>query len=471
MPNPTSVTRALAGVLALALIAASCTGGESGGDDTVAPTVSSSEVAASSTVSSGATTPDGSTTVPEKVPQELVDGAFFADGPPVHIDPYQAVSIGEVEVASLMFNGLTDVVTNNGVTTVVPAVAESWTASEDSKQFTFTLRNNLTFSNSERVLPSAFLRGWDMAADPERVAPFAHLLSIIDGYDEVEAGRAEHLLGVQVDDGAMTITVRLSQPYADFPTRVSHVAFSPMPEARTAAEEAGTWETGMLIGNGPYVLSGGFDPKQFTLTLRTDRTEVGGLAKVTFRSFDDAEASAKAFGAGEVQTTLAFSSDDLAGGALSPLLQTYSWVFGMGDGSALAGADKALLRQAIAMSIDRSAIVSEAMDGLGIVAAGLTPPGAVGYAPSTCTTCRFDIDAAKSLLEQYRSGGGEVPDSIVVVSAEDNDTDERAAKIVVEGLKDLGLKTDVRSLPSSELASELATGSCPGLCRAGWIWD
>ena len=66
---------------------------------------------------------------------------------------------------------------------------------------------------------------------------YSYLMSFIEGGEAAVAGEADEISGVVADDEAMTLTVTLSAPYANFPFLTGFQTFMPTPEA---AVEAGT---------------------------------------------------------------------------------------------------------------------------------------------------------------------------------------------------------------------------------------
>ena len=77
---------------------------------------------------------------------------------PKSFDPALASASPEADFARALFEGLTD--NDSKTLQPVPAVAVSWTASEDFKTWTFTLRQDAKWSNGEAVTAKDFVRSW-----------------------------------------------------------------------------------------------------------------------------------------------------------------------------------------------------------------------------------------------------------------------------------------------------------------------
>src|SRR5439155_23184816 len=90
-------------------------------------------------------------------------------------------SQAEAEIAQNLFDGLLKF---DGNLNVVPAVALSMPAiSSDGATYTFKLRQDVTFSNADKVTSKDLLYSWNRAAAMQ--GPYASNLSAITGYDHV----------------------------------------------------------------------------------------------------------------------------------------------------------------------------------------------------------------------------------------------------------------------------------------------
>ena len=207
MKSSTMVRGALAALLVTGLVAAGCSSSDSDDEG------SSSSAA------------------------EVVDLANFPSGPPDNIDPALTTELTGAQITTELFDGLTEFAYPDGKGNgeLTGLVAESWESNADATEWTFTIKEDLEFSNGDPVLPSSFVAGWNRAANPELAAGYGYLFDLIEGKAEwdaaAEAGddSVTAMSGVTADDEAMTLTVKLAQPYADFAAVVSHIIFSPVP--------------------------------------------------------------------------------------------------------------------------------------------------------------------------------------------------------------------------------------------------
>lgn len=111
----------------------------------------------------------------------------------------------------------------------VPALAESYKLSRTKKRWTFTIRENATFSNGSPITAAAVRASWlRLLSTPE--APYASLLDCIVGAEAYRTGSgAEASVGITARN-ERTLVVDLLVPTAHLPRILCHHAFSVIPE-------------------------------------------------------------------------------------------------------------------------------------------------------------------------------------------------------------------------------------------------
>ena len=440
-------SRALAGLLALSLLTAACSGdGDGDGDD-------------------GA----------ERA--ELVDVATFAAGPPANLDPALNGDTDTYSVVNQLYDGLTDIDSSDpDDPEVVPLVAESF-ESPDGRVWTFTIREGIEFSDGEAVQPSSFVRGWERAA--ALGGPYAYLFELIEGGTAKVKGEAPTISGVVADDAARTLTVTLAQPLADFPIVVGFQVFSPMPSAVDELPDQSQWDRGPMIGNGAFKLDEARTDSEVVLE-RNERwagnfrgIDEASLDRITFRVSQDRDAAFRAFEAEEAQVGPLPRGDAAAaeqyGDTLgTSLLSSYHLQIGWND-PVLGGPDNVELRRAISLAIDRDEVNEAAYSGTQAVATGIAPPGIPGFEPDLCEHCRYDPDAAKEAFEKWTEAGNQL-DGPVVLQVNAGQGHESALDVMVDNLKAVGIDARADTPPQEAYGELLATGGCK-VCRFNWVAD
>lgn len=103
---------------------------------------------------------------------------------PKSFDPAHAAAPPETDIVRAIFEGLTEIEPKTLV--AIPAVAEDWTASNDSKTWTFNLRKEARWSNGEPVKAEDFVRSWTRLAKMGEEVSHHKLLNNIVGMQELK---------------------------------------------------------------------------------------------------------------------------------------------------------------------------------------------------------------------------------------------------------------------------------------------
>ncbi|MEC7290881.1 MAG: ABC transporter substrate-binding protein, partial [Pseudomonadota bacterium] len=127
------------------------------------------------------------------------------------LDPHRSSAAWENIVIGDMFLGLTQHTADGQV---IPAMAESWTTSDDGLVWTFTLRDT-TWSDGTPMTADDFVFALRRIQDPAIASQYSSLLYIIKNAQPLNEGRIEpEELGVRaVDDRTLEITLEEPAPY------------------------------------------------------------------------------------------------------------------------------------------------------------------------------------------------------------------------------------------------------------------
>jgi oligopeptide transport system substrate-binding protein len=457
--------RLLALVSVLALVLAAC-GGDDDDDDAAG---------------------EGDTTEATEAPEgeaggEFIDGGTFVGDPPEHIDPALNTTLDAYQVVNVLYDGLTeiDASTDPANPTIEPLVAESYESNDDATVWTFTIKDGLTFSDGEAVLPSSFVRAWERASNPDFAGDYSYLFNFIDGGAEKLDGTAETLSGVAADDDAMTLTVTLDAPYSNFDAVAGFQLFMPMPSAVDDLEDQTTWENGLMIGNGPYMLEA---PRTDTEIVVVRNPEWGGdifghteatLDKITFRVFADPDTSFQALEAGEVHNAnippgRATEAQENWGTTMDvDILGSYHYLFKMDD-PVVGGDENVLLRQAINLAIDDEQINEAVYNGTRTTSTGITPPGIPGQEMDLCDYCLYDPEAAQAAFDEWTAAGNSI-DAPIQIQFNAGAGHEDVVQITIDNLAAIGIPAEAAPFPTETYFTTMADGGCQ-LCRTGWFAD
>jgi ABC-type transport system substrate-binding protein len=416
---------------------------------------------------------------------ELTDLSTFSQGGWDHLDPTLSTTVSESQIGDSIFDTLTEVdYSDIDNPQVRGEVAESWESNDDATEWTFTIRDGLSFSDGTPVLPSSFKRSFERASDPDFAGDYSYLFSFFEGGQDKLDGKADEISGVVADDDAMTLTTTLSEPYANFPAVIGFHTFAPMPES---AEGQGVeWEqTADMIGNGPFMLESAPTQQQVVLVPNPEwdgtkyDEELGlpaqpYLEKITFVVSQDQDTAWNAFLAGEGQVGQLTSGriqeavDQFATTLNDPVLGIYYFQINQED-PRIGGPDNKLLRQAVSQAIDRDEINEAVYEGTRTTATGITPPGIPGFQEGLCDYCAYDPDAAQQAYQEWQDAGNTL-DQPLPIQFNADAGHEPVVQIIIDNLDAIGIPATAEPLPSDTYFGQMADGGCV-MCRAGWIAD
>ncbi|MGC7845671.1 peptide ABC transporter substrate-binding protein [Desulforudis sp. 1088] len=129
---------------------------------------------------------------------------------PETLDPARSTGLPEGTLITHLLEGLTRYDANN---VPQPAIAESWDISPDQLTYTFHLRD-AKWSNGEPVTAEDFKYAWLRALNPETAADYAYQLFYIKGAAEYNSGegKAEDVAIKVVDPKTLEVTLKAPAP-------------------------------------------------------------------------------------------------------------------------------------------------------------------------------------------------------------------------------------------------------------------
>jgi ABC-type oligopeptide transport system substrate-binding subunit len=412
---------------------------------------------------------------------ELIDGGTFVGDPPEHIDPALNVTLDAYQVVNALYDGLTEIDSTDVANPVAkPLVAESSESNDDASVWTFKIKEGLKFSDGEAVLPSSFTRAWERASNPDFAGDYSYLFNFIKGGAEKLDGTADTLEGVVADDDAMTLTVTLAAPYANFAYVAGFQLFMPMPSAVDDLADQNDWENGLMIGNGPYKLEKPRTDEEISI-VRNDNWagDIFGntrpkIDRIVFRTQTDPDTAYASLEAGEADTAnippgrVNEANENYATTLDVEILGSYYYDFKW-DHPVVGGAENKLLRQAISQAIDRDEINEAVYEGTRKTGTGITPPGIPGFEEGLCDYCQYDAEAAQQAFDDWQAEGNSLTEPIQILFNA-GAGHEDVVQIIVDNLSQIGIEAEAVPRPTETYFTELADGSCV-ICRAGWYAD
>ena len=184
--------------------------------------------------------------------------------------------------------------------------------------YTFTLEDDLKWSDGSPFTAEDFVYSWKRAAAAETAADYAYMLEGIKGYPDD--------LAVTASEDGKVLTVELSSPCAYFLDLCAFPTFFPVQkdfvesaegfkDADGNIKDAGAWATEAgFVGNGPYTLETWNHKESMTYVKNPNyhRADEVTMDNLNFMLSSDATAVYAAYQAGDLDFIDTIPSDEMA---------------------------------------------------------------------------------------------------------------------------------------------------------------
>jgi oligopeptide transport system substrate-binding protein len=298
--------------------------------------------------------------------------------------------------------------------------------SADGFVYTFKLRDDLKWSDGEKVTAGDFEYSMKRLLDPATASSRATTYLDIKGAQEYntcrecstgDLTRLRQEVGVRAADDT-TLVFTLQNPRAAFPHLLASV-IAAVPLRRDVIERYGDkWtEVGNIVTNGPYVMDAWL--KGDRISLKPNPHWWGNESKtpaVTIRIIPNAADAYRAYLNGELDVVgippemkpevdgnpeLSKQNSQL------PSLLSYAYFFN----TSFAPFDNPLVRRAFSLAIVRKALVENVQTGVSNVAMSWVPKGMLGHDANAGKDLSFDPKKAREMLAKagYPDGAGLPP--------------------------------------------------------------
>ena len=327
---------------------------------------------------------------------------------PKDLDPAIVTGMLEFHILQALLEGLTGL--DPATLQPIPAAAEGWEVSKDRRTYTFHLRKVARWSNGDPVTADDFVYSWTRLLAPATAAEYAYQAHYIKNGRAYNEGKLKDpaALGLSAPD-SHTLVVELESPTPFFLSLLNHHALYPV--HRRAVEAHGTRWTRPenYVGNGPFKLK----EWEMNSVIAVERSPtywdaaVVKLDEIRFYPIEDEATEEKQFRAGKIHVTntvplerIPYWREQTDVYSAFPSFGTYYYELNVTRGPQK---DKRV-RRALAMSIDRTALVEKVLRGGQMPAYAFTPPATAGFTPSA--GLRYDTEEARRLLAAAGYPGG-----------------------------------------------------------------
>ncbi|HEX5994231.1 MAG TPA: ABC transporter substrate-binding protein [Jiangellales bacterium] len=332
----------------------------------------------------------------------ILDGPLFSDGESAR-PVYQ------------IFEGL--VTTEEGGTEIVPALAESWETSEDGLDWTFNIRQDVTFHDGEPLNAEAvcfnFERWYNFEGVMQSPAVSYYWNTVMGGFSD--GANPSLYSGCEATD-EFTAVITLTSPSSAFLSAMAMPAFTiASPKALTegnADQVSGTEESPSFegtfgyenpAGTGPFKFDSWERGSQLTLVRNDDYWgEPAKLERLIFTVIPDGPARRQALESGEIDGYDLVDPADVEAleSAGFQILRRPAFNVGyIGFQQSYPPFDNPQIRQAIAHAINKENLLRTNYPEGTIEATQFMPPELFGWAEDV-PTYEYDPDRARQLIEE-----------------------------------------------------------------------
>ena len=347
------------------------------------------------------------------------------------LDPHLAVAAGTKEVMFNVFEGLMKPTSTGDLT---PAVAESYTVSEDRLTYTFTLREGVKFHNGDEVTAEDVVYSITRCADTTDGAPLVEAFSVIQAVEAVDAH---------------TVAITISEPSNEF---ISYMTTAILPADYDQQDTA-------PVGTGPFKFVSRAAQDNIVLEKFDEYWGTPAyLDKVTFKIMENADSLVMSLQSGAIDLCSHLTSTQVAqlGGDFYVAEGTMNLVQALYLNNAEKPFDDVRVRQALCYAVDKQGIIDLAFDGYGSpIGSSMYPAFGKYFDESRTNYYTKDVEKAKSLLTDAGYPNG-FEMTITVPSNYQPHID--TAQVLVEQLKEIGVTAKIELVEWGTWVSDVYAG-------------
>ena len=400
---------------------------------------------------------------------------------PQGIDPHIVTGVPEHHILISLCEGLTIPNPNpNDENGYMAGTAESWSISEDGKEYIFKINENAKWSNGDPVTAADFVWSWKRILTASLGSQYPDMLYYLEGAYEYHNGIIQDFekVGIKAID-EKTLRVNLKNPTPFFLGLLSHYSTWPVHKETVLKfgdidDRNGEWtRPGNFVCNGPFQLKSWELNNKIIVEKNPHYYDASmvRLNEIHYYPVSNVMTEDRMFRAGQLHLTSALPSqkcpiyiEENPNLRIDPYMGTYFYRINT-ENETLSDVR---VRKALAYSIDRKLLVDKVTKCGQIPAYSFTPPGTNGYQPNT--EIPFDPILAKSLLQE--AGYSETNPFPKLEILFNTNEDHRKLALAVQQMwqVNLGIEVELVNQDWKVYLNREMIGDFQ-ISRAGWIGD
>lgn len=457
-------------------------------------------------------------------PQPEADFVFSSTVEHNNRDPQQMTYLHDIRLTHALFETL--VILDFNEMQTYPGVAESWEISEDGLTYTFHLRDNARWSNSDPVTSHDFIYAWQRAMLPDTAAGYGQFMFFIQGAQDFFHWRTQQLEEYVKTHGATgseqaaraywdealkkfdemvalsapddrTLIIKLNRRTEYFIDMLAFATYMPVHAESVRAGVIFNADTGRLlydptywndpdrlICNGPYVLKDRKYRRYNYLVANEHYWDRASMKNGSVMELivNNEQSQLLSYEAGDIDYVpnvipdIAFDlikqgRDDVH---VVSMAGTYFYNFNclpeLNNGEKNHLADWRV-RRALAMAIDRDEITKSITRLNEDPAYSFVPPKALNfYEPPVEDAPHFDPEGGRKLLKEAGYEGGKGLSGLSILYNTNGGHENAAQAIKNMWKKHLGVDVTLEGV-ETKISSERARSQDYTIRRAGWYGD
>lgn len=372
---------------------------------------------------------------------------------------------------------------------VVPGMAQEWKISDDGLTYTFTLQDDIKWTNGDPVTAQDFEYAWKYALAPSTASEYAYQLYYLKGAeafntstekDPKKLKALEAAVGVKALEDK-TLEVQLVKPTPYFIELQSFYTYLPVNKKVQEANPNWANEPSTYVSNGVFKISE-WKHKESIKIVKSDSYYDKGkikLDEIDFAMIEDENTAYQMYKSGDMDVAYPLPTDVIAQlkavkdpeFVIAPDLATYFYRFN----TTKKPFNNKKVRKALSMAIDRQAIVDNVTQGGQKPAFSYTPPGILDvkgdYQQNTGDLFKYDAAQAKKLLSEGLKEVGMHKMPVVTITYNTMDAHKKIAEAIQEmWRKNLGIEVKLENV-EFQVKIDREHKLDYDISRSGWIGD